>query len=486
VIADVGQNAWEEVDYEPANRGGRNYGWRNREGAHPYDGTFPPAYTPLTDPIFEYDHSVGDVITGGYVYRGSRMRPFFKGRYFYADEGRGRVWSLGMTINGVTGEATAVDVIEHTNELGGSATLGAITSFGRDSAGELYLVSYTGTVFKIVDVTPPPDETLLFFNDNGDSYKDLFRLNRTTGAWTVQHGNSTGLFDLARSGGWATGWQVSVADFNADGLDDLFLYDPSTGTFFKVINTGSAFSYFSQVWRIGFTTFIVDLNGDGRSDVFLYNAASGVWFSCISTGDGTAGFIYATGTWEAGLSLYPADFDGDGRADFLLLDPVSGVFTKAVTRGSGVFLLNSGGWATGWIPTIARLNGDTLDDVLLYNPTTGIFFRCLSTGDGTVGFSYVNGGWASGWTVRPADFDGNGVTDLFLINSSGDWFKAVNSGAAFSYFNGGWAQWETTVADLNGDSKSDIFLIDRSSGVYFEALTTTPGAFTYTTGQFTQ
>ena len=57
VIGDVGQNRFEEIDYEPANRGGRNYGWRNREGLHDNVTSRPPAYLPLVDPIHEYDHS---------------------------------------------------------------------------------------------------------------------------------------------------------------------------------------------------------------------------------------------------------------------------------------------------------------------------------------------------------------------------------------------------------------------------------------------
>src|SRR5712692_1096453 len=69
VIADVGQDRWEEIDYEPAGRGGRNYGWRNREGAHNNVTSLPPAFQPLVDPVFEYDHSTGQSIIGGYVYR---------------------------------------------------------------------------------------------------------------------------------------------------------------------------------------------------------------------------------------------------------------------------------------------------------------------------------------------------------------------------------------------------------------------------------
>ena len=73
VIGDVGQNRFEEVDYEPPNRGGRNYGWRNREGAHDNVTSRPPAYLPLAEPIHEYGRDSGASITGGIVYRGSAL-----------------------------------------------------------------------------------------------------------------------------------------------------------------------------------------------------------------------------------------------------------------------------------------------------------------------------------------------------------------------------------------------------------------------------
>jgi glucose/arabinose dehydrogenase len=158
VIADVGQNAWEEVDYEPRGRGGRNYGWRNREGAHNNVTSQPPAFTPLVDPIHEYGRATGQSITGGFVYRGSALPAAFRGRYFYADYVAARVWSLALTVNGSTGEATASDVRDHTAELSAGAQLGNISSFGIDSDGELYLVSHSrGTILKIVAaaIAPP-------------------------------------------------------------------------------------------------------------------------------------------------------------------------------------------------------------------------------------------------------------------------------------------------------------------------------------------
>jgi glucose/arabinose dehydrogenase len=152
-IGDVGQGNWEEISYEPPNRGGRNYGWRNREGAHPNVETLPPAYLPLVDPIREYDHSVGASVTGGYVYRGARL-PAVRGRYFFADFITARVWSVAVTIGGVSGEATASDLMEHTADLGGTDTLGNVSSFGVDSTGELYIVSYSrGLVLRIIGDT---------------------------------------------------------------------------------------------------------------------------------------------------------------------------------------------------------------------------------------------------------------------------------------------------------------------------------------------
>ena len=158
VIGDVGQNHFEEVDYEPRGRGGRNYGWRNREAAHDNVTSRPPAFTPLIDPIFEYDHTVGASITGGYVYRGAGLGADVAGRYFFADFIRGRVWSIALVIDPSTGEARATGLIEHTGELGGTSTLGNISSFGVDADGELYLVSYSrGIIFKIAGpLTAPP------------------------------------------------------------------------------------------------------------------------------------------------------------------------------------------------------------------------------------------------------------------------------------------------------------------------------------------
>jgi glucose/arabinose dehydrogenase len=152
LIGDVGQGAREEIDYEAAGRGGRNYGWRNYEGTRVNVNDRPLGTTPAIFPMYEYDHGVGQSVTGGYVYRGSAM-PSLRGRYFFADYVASRVWSLGFAVNGA-GEASTISISEHTAALGGASVIGNISSFGVDSAGELYIVNHTGG--KILKIAAPP------------------------------------------------------------------------------------------------------------------------------------------------------------------------------------------------------------------------------------------------------------------------------------------------------------------------------------------
>ena len=120
VIGDVGQNRFEEIDYEPRGRGGRNYGWRNREGAHDNVTTPPPAFQPLTDPIFDYGRGDGSSITGGFVYRGTRARRGISRALLFRRLRRGRVWSLALDGRRRPARRTASDLLEHTAELGGA------------------------------------------------------------------------------------------------------------------------------------------------------------------------------------------------------------------------------------------------------------------------------------------------------------------------------------------------------------------------------
>ena len=157
VIADVGQGRREEINYEPRGRGGRNYGWRNREGTLANETSRPPAFTPLTDPVHDYDRSAGASITGGIVYRGTALGAAHRGRYFFGDFVSSRVWSIGLTIDPATGEASASPRTDHTAELGGATALDGVASFGVDAEQEMYIVSYgRGAILRLVGTPTAP------------------------------------------------------------------------------------------------------------------------------------------------------------------------------------------------------------------------------------------------------------------------------------------------------------------------------------------
>jgi glucose/arabinose dehydrogenase len=164
VIADVGQGAREEINYEPPGMGGRNYGWRLREGFIDPGimPVLPPAFTPLVDPIYDYDHTVGASITGGFVYRGSALGAQYRGRYFFADFVTQRVWSLALVFPAGSPVPAVSHLIDHTDELGGTAAIGNISSFGVDASGELYLASFNGSIIRILPGvrTPNPIMTI--------------------------------------------------------------------------------------------------------------------------------------------------------------------------------------------------------------------------------------------------------------------------------------------------------------------------------------
>jgi len=148
LMGDVGQGAREEVDYEPAGAGGRNYGWPMREGtltnsASPQGVT--AAFLPLVDPVHEYPRTDGISITGGYVYRGRLLGAGFQGRYVFGDL-TNRVRSLRLTVV-ESGAVTTDDVREHTSEVGGLT--GSLVSIDSDVHGELYLVFLSGSILRI-------------------------------------------------------------------------------------------------------------------------------------------------------------------------------------------------------------------------------------------------------------------------------------------------------------------------------------------------
>ncbi len=137
--ADVGQDRIEEVNVAPAGAAGLNYGWNITEGSLCFPGD-PCGKQGLTLPVLEYAHDAagGCSITGGRVYRGNAI-PELRGRYFYSDLCSGWLRSF-VYLNGVATEQVDWNII----------SVGQVFSFGEDAQNELYLLTSTGRVFKIV------------------------------------------------------------------------------------------------------------------------------------------------------------------------------------------------------------------------------------------------------------------------------------------------------------------------------------------------
>lgn len=145
-VGDVGQNAFEEVNFQPATSGGgENYGWRLMEGLHCFN---PPNCNMmgLTLPVVEYDHSLGCSVTGGYVYRATTF-PRMHGLFFYGDFCSGRIW--GLRNENATWQ-TALLLDSSIN----------ISTFGEDEQGNLFVADYNGgNIFSLIDTGASPSPT---------------------------------------------------------------------------------------------------------------------------------------------------------------------------------------------------------------------------------------------------------------------------------------------------------------------------------------
>ena len=157
---DVGQNKWEEINYEPYNsKGGVNYGWRVMEASKCYKPEKNCDERGLTPPIHEYPNdanymvilgggsqtnSDGCSVTGGYVYRGKKISAL-NGYYIFGDYCSGNIWTFKV----VNDKATELTNRTEEINLANAEFTTYISSFGEDADGELYIVEYNGGIYKI-------------------------------------------------------------------------------------------------------------------------------------------------------------------------------------------------------------------------------------------------------------------------------------------------------------------------------------------------
>ena len=284
-IGDVGEDTREEIDVQKASnpRGGENYGWRVREGSI-QNPAYPGVPTPpgAVNPIFDYPHTVGQIVIGGYVYRGQQI-PQLRGSYVFADAGgpepspspnpnTGRIFSLnydGTVANNFQ------DLTSHLfpTRVGGY-TLRLPSSLGEDARGELYVTDLSGSVFKIVSSAGWSVVGVADFNGGGHPDYLLFNSStRQTAIWYLNNNVlSFGLYGPTLPAGWSV---VEVADFNGDGHPDYLLFNSSTRqtAIWYLNNNVLTSGLYGPTLPVGWTVVgVTDFNRDGHGDYLLFNA----------------------------------------------------------------------------------------------------------------------------------------------------------------------------------------------------------------------
>ena len=315
-IGDVGQNNREELDVAPRGRGGQNYGWRIREGTIATPGVPPttPAFTPLTEPLGDYGRNVGVTVIGGFVYRGRALGGDFYGRYFFADEGNGHVWSIAWSLDEASGRGTVLNIVDHTAEIG---NLGPISSFAEDASGELYLMVYGfgagGKIVKLVTSQASPSAPANLTSQVSGRTVTL--------AWT----------------GVAGATQYRIEAGSRPGAVDLAAIDSgSPQTSFTANGVGDGVYYVRVRALAGVTAsppsneVIVSVGGAGpctgapAAPVGLVSSASGNFVALSWGASGTISSI----ALEAGFS------PGASNAALIVLDPSARTFSTSAPPGT--------------------------------------------------------------------------------------------------------------------------------------------------------
>ncbi len=189
-----------------------------------------------------------------------------------------------------------------------------------------------------------------------------------------------------------------VTDFDGNGASDISVYRPSTGDWFPLGNSATAWGIPGDIPVPG------DYDGDGKTDIAAFRPSNGAWYVRA----GTSAFWGTNGDIPV-----PADYDGDGKTDIAVFRPSNGAWY--VLGGTNAF------WGmTGDIPVPGDYNGDGKADIAVFRPSTGAWF--------------VLGGTSAFWGTNgdipvPGDYNGDGKTDISVFRpSTGAWY--VNGGTS--------------------------------------------------------
>lgn len=387
-LADVGQNAIEEVDIITL---GGNFGWRAYEGTqctglNPQEcagGTNPIPHIP---PVFEYNRvsTPRCSITGGYVYRGGQSA-LPQGSYVYGDYCSGEIllWRNNQQV-------LQLDTSRN------------ISSFGEDEDGEIYVVGLGGTIDKIVGVRTSADF-------GGDGATDLSVYRPSNGLWYSQSSSDSSV-SITAFGSPAD--IPTPEDFDGDGRADIAVFRQTNGTwyFLRSSNGTVGIVTFGQMQDIPVAG---DYDGDRLADLSVFRPSSGVWYSLRSTNGGAT-------IVQFGLNNdipVNGDYDGDGRDDIAVWRPSTGIWYYLRSSNGTINAFQFG--ASGQIPAHGDFDGDGRVDHAVFDPILPGWYIFQSSNSVTRNVS-----WGLG-SDRPAvgDYDRDGRDDVTVWRpSNGTWY----------------------------------------------------------------
>lgn len=234
--------------------------------------------------------------------------------------------------------------------------------------------------------------------------------DQTNAVWYVSQ-SSNGVTKYEQWG--ANGDKIVPGDYDGDGITDMAVYRPSTGTWF--IERSSDFGVIQVQWGLSNDLPVQgDYDGDNKTDIAVYRPSNGVWYIRRSS-DLT---LQAMPFGASGDKVIPGDYNGDGMTDFAVFRPSSGTW-YIQPSGPKAPTISFAWGASGDMPVVGDFDGDGSSDIAVFRPSNGNWYIRTSLNGGTITEHWGQ----SGDIPVVGDYDGDGISDIAVWRpSTGNWY----------------------------------------------------------------